>query len=355
MRVLIDCRMASWSGVGRYTRGLVRALSQRGELELIQLLVPGQEPLVDAEVARAGGSPLGPRGMLAFGGAVTAVRPDVTHCTHFPTPFPADHPLVVTVHDIIPIRVPSSMPNPVSREAFARLVRRAITLADRVICPSVFTAQDIAAFAPRAESKTRVTPLAADDLTAGPVGSLPPWLAGKRFILGMGNPKPHKGLATLMRAFAALAKRYPDLMLVLAGEQPAGFLDGVLGADPARGRIRFTGPLRDAALRALYADAELFAFPTAYEGFGLPPLEAMAHGTPVVTTAAASVPEVVGCAAVTVEPGDVDGLATAMSHLLDDASARNRLRQAGLVRAAQFSWALTAERTAAVYEEVLAR
>jgi len=117
-------------------------------------------------------------------------------------------------------------------------------------------------------------------------------------------------------------------------------------------RVHFAGYVHDADLPALYGGADLFVFPSLYEGFGLPPLEAMACGTPVVCSNAASLPEVVGDAAVTVDPYDVDALAEAMQRVLADRDLREDLRARGLARARQFTWERTARETLAVYREV---
>jgi len=122
-----------------------------------------------------------------------------------------------------------------------------------------------------------------------------------------------------------------------------------------RARVAFTGPVSDAELRALYVGASVFVFPSRHEGFGLPPLEAMSLGAPVVCADAASLPEVVGDAALLFAPGDAAALATALSRVLDDPALRERLSRAGRERAAQFTWERTAAGTVAAYREALRR
>jgi alpha-1,3-rhamnosyl/mannosyltransferase len=211
---------------------------------------------------------------------------------------------------------------------------------------------------PAARGKLVVTPYAADDFSSGPSGPLTgvlAHLAAQPYLLSMGNTKPHKDLQTLLRAFAHVAPALPDLRLLLVGEEPPGYLDAVpAGAPPeVRARVTFTGRVSDAELRALYAGASAFVFPSRYEGFGLPPLEAMALGAPVVCANAASLPEVVGDAALLFPAGDVGALAEALSRVLGDPALRERASQAGRERAAEFTWERTAAATVAVYREAL--
>ena len=358
MRVLLDCRMADWSGIGRYTTGLVRALAACDDVEIVQLLAKaGAAPVLDAMSLRANAHPFTPEGGLELGRVARMTACDVTHCLHFPTPVPARHPLVVTIHDLTPLIVPGTMRAFPHGVAYRIWNRRASRVADRIITPSRFTAADVERFFPAAAGKVRVTPEAADDLTAGPVAPMSQELralAGDRYVLSMGNTKPHKDLPTLLRAFEALAPNRPGLSLLLVGADVPGYAASVLGDSPVVSRVHFTGRVDDAVLRRLYADAAVFAFPSRYEGFGLPPLEAMGMGTPVVCADATSLPEVVGDAALLVPVGDADALARGLTSVLDDGAVVARLVAAGRARAAAFSWHNTARDTLAVYREVLA-
>ena len=172
----------------------------------------------------------------------------------------------------------------------------------------------------------------------------------------MGSTRPHKDLPTLLRAFARLAPAHPDLRLLLVGATDLAFVDSTLAGEPAevRHRVLFTGRVEDPALRTLYAGAEVFVFPSRYEGFGLPPLEAMEMGAPVVVADAASLPEVVGDGALLFPPGDVAACAAAIQSVLTEPELRERLITAGYERAGGFSWAYTAEMTVAAYHEVVA-
>ena len=179
-----------------------------------------------------------------------------------------------------------------------------------------------------------------------------------RYVLAVGTLEPRKNLTTLLHAFARLRQGGdvdPGLQLVLAGAR--GWLDGpifrtvrALGLEQT---VRFPGFIDDDDLPAVYSGAALFVFPSLYEGFGLPLLEAMACGVPVITSNVASMPEVAGDAALLVDPRDAGGLAAAIARALRDRKLRARLRAAGLARAGQFSWETAARRTLDAYASLV--
>lgn len=352
MRVLLDCRMARWSGVGRYSVGLARALSARDDLS-VELVVAVEDPPFGLAVTTypAAQNPLMPSGSLELGRIARRVAPDVMHCLHFPVPRPVRHPLVVTIHDLAPLLAPGVMPSAAKRLVYRAQVGRAIRSADHILTDASFTIGEVERVFRVSRDRMSAVLLSADDFSAGEIGDRDEG----SYILSMGSTRSHKDLPTLLSAFATLASRHPALRLLLAGSDVPGYVDRYLAAAPAdvRARVAFTGPVSDAELRALYAHAAVFAFPSRYEGFGLPPLEAMALGTPVVTTTAASLPEVVGDAALLVSPGDASALAAALESVLSDERVRTRLIEAGRARSAAMTWERTAEETVAVYRRVL--
>lgn len=362
MRILLDCRMATWTGVGRYTVGLVQALGERDDVGLIQVVAPETRPPVPsyrgARSITAFKHPFTAAGAREFGRIAGSVAHDITHCLHFPTPSPASRPLVVTLHDVTPLVVPGVMPSPLKRLVYRRLNRRAVRLADAIITDSVFSENEIVRILPEAQPAIMPVPLGVDDFASGRPGGLEPVLAEVAempYLLSMGSTRAHKDLPTLLGAFARLARDYRDLNLLLVGADDPSFVTAHLPKVPQaiRNRIFFTGRVADPQLRTLMRGAEAFVFPSRYEGFGLPPLEAMSMATPVVVAEAASLPEVVGDAALLFPPGDARGCEAAIRQVLGDEGLRERLVEAGLARAAGFTWRRTADATIAIYREVL--
>jgi glycosyltransferase involved in cell wall biosynthesis len=183
--------------------------------------------------------------------------------------------------------------------------------------------------------------------------------AGREFLLAVGTIEPRKNLPTLVAAFEEVVRARPSspLRLVVAGGR--GWMSEpvfeTFEKSPARERITLAGYLGDRDLRALYSSCRAFVYPSVYEGFGLPPLEAMRCGAPVVVGRATAVAEVTGGAARLVNPLDASELARVLLELLDDEGARRELSQAGLRRATEFSWERTARATLEVYAEALKR
>jgi glycosyltransferase involved in cell wall biosynthesis len=266
-----------------------------------------------------------------------------------------DQRLVVTVHDLAFLVHPELYP-PRWRLMYRAGLLRTARRADAVITVSRHTAEDLARRTRLAPRKIHVIPLAASlpSASADVDEVLSRLKVPSPYVLFVGTLEPRKNVVRLIRAYRRLAARGAPHALVLAG--PMGWrhqgLMRELSAE-APGRIVLTGSTGPQDLDALYRGASAFVYPSLYEGFGLPVLEAMARGTPCVVSIASSLPEVAGEAAVPVDPRSVGGLAEAMERVINDGDLAERLRQAGRARAAGFSWEETARRTLEVYKSAL--
>ena len=269
---------------------------------------------------------------------------------------------VVTVHDLIPIFFGRDI-GLLSRLFLGKWVPFTFRFADHLIAVSESTKHDLMSVLNIPEEKITVIPEAAPEdyrpitdrrrlaAVCRTYGIRPPYL------LHIGTLNPRKNLELLVRVFAKLSQDFPDLSLVLTGKK-GWYYEGLFRlVEELRlsHRVVFTGYIQEEDKPALLSGAALYCFPSVYEGFGLPALEAMACGTPVVASNISSIPEVTGKAAILVSPHDELGWIEAIRRLLTDKKLADRLREEGLKQAKKFSWEEAAQRTLAVYERVLAR
>ena len=253
---------------------------------------------------------------------------------------------VVTVHDLTPMRFPQLANR--ATLAYPALIRRAVRRGAWIHTPSAFVRDEVLAeFRASPERVVAIhhgiRPSGPDTEADAPIGRR---LAGAdRYVLAVGTVEPRKDLPTLVRAFDALAADDQDLRLVIAGPDGWGTeaLESALARAQHRDRVVRMGWVSDADRRALLRAATVFCFPSVYEGFGLPPLEAMSAGVPVVATRAGAVPEVCRDGAELVPVGDPDGLAEALRRVLTDEAHRDRLIVRGHVVAAGYVWSTTAD------------
>ena len=351
MKIAIDTQptLGRKTGIGLYTANLLRALRRvAAQHEYVELSWGRTEELRTDRRLRWEQWELPRR--------ARAARAQILHLTGFGAPWWRPCPTVLTVHDLIGYLFPANLP-PIARFYWARWLPFSVRFAGRIIADSEHTRRDLERLLSVDRERIAVIPLAADERFR-PIAD-PAVLADVRdrydlpasIILYVGTLEPRKGLDTLVNAFAALAGDFPHA-LVIAGKkgwytQPLFRQVEDLGL---RYRIRFTDYVADEDLPVLYNLADLFVFPSRYEGFGLPPLEAMACGVPVVSSNAASLPEVVGDAGILVPPDNAGALAAAMRQVLTSEGQRAELGARGLAQAARFTWEETARQTVRVYE-----
>ena len=363
------------AGIARYTVELLRELEQRPDLSLRLMTTLPQETA--AAAARQRGYPaadtmplLAPRKLqyllwhlVGIAGPLSRAgdEADVVHTPTFLVPPRKKTPLVVTVHDLTLLRFPRQHPWN-TRILMGSGLRRAVRDADAFLAVSEYTRLDLIRLTGAAPERVFVTPEAADArFTPRPDnGALARYGLEKPYLLSVGTLEPRKNLRVLLRAFAALAekpsakKAADPLTLVLAGAK-GWMYDEIFTLVERLGlqeRVRITGYVADDDLPVLYSQAQVFIYPSMFEGFGLPVLEAMQCGTPVITTNVSSLPEVAGSAALLFTPDKVEELVGALSRILSEPGLHADMCGRSLEQARRFSWKRTADLTADVYQRV---
>ncbi len=367
MRIAIDARKLHDYGIGTYVRNLVAWLAKMDGDHQYLLVCPPRDiefvrslgPRFEAYEERAGNYSV--REQLSLPLALARAHVDLFHAPHYVvSPF-TNVPFVVTIHDCIHLRFPQYLPNRLAHMYARTMMRSSARRAQRVLTVSEASRQDILHYLHVPADRVEVIHNALDErLAAAPT---PESLAEVRsryqlespFILYAGNIKPHKNLERLVEAYSILRRRgVQHARLLIIGDEVSKYpvLRRLVHRFQLHPHVRFFGFVSDAMLSALYRLASVFVFPSLYEGFGLPPLEAMAAGAPVVASNTSSLPEVVGDAALLVDPMDAGAIADAMARVLTDDALRDDLIRRGHERVKAFSWQRSVARVQAVYEEV---
>jgi glycosyltransferase involved in cell wall biosynthesis len=380
VRVALDMRRVAVFGVGTYVRNVVRSLAQLDSSDEF-LLIGSPERLqeMDTQAPNFTKVPFAPQPNSAayysdFYKLLRRHAPDVLHVPYlFSRPLFTPCPYVVTVHDLVARSYPARMHNNgrgVRHSIQQWLTARALHNAARILAVSQFTRNELVRLEGLRPEKIRVIYNAIDDrLSRGPTTDADRELIAERyqvnypFLLYAGNIKPHKNVVRMIEGFSALKAelqkeaRYPDLKLIIIGDELSRHTDlrRTVIRSGVQHDVRFLGFLPIDVLRIFYDTAKVFVFPSLYEGFGLPPLEAMAHGTPVVTSNISSLPEVVGGAAVLVNPENVFDIMRAMYRVLTDQPLRERLKVRGYEQVQRYSWRSSAEQILSVYRQVAQR
>lgn len=378
----ITSAMTQTAGIGRYTRELIRALFALDSDHTYTLFYASQkrlEPPFDAlpRGVRLRRLPFHDRWLariwhklqLPIPVELITGRIDLFHSPDFTLPptLPRTRTLL-TVHDLSFMRDPDSAV-PALRRFLEKAVSRSVARAQRVLADSQATKDDLVSLFGTPSEKIEVL-LSGVDTRFQPIQN-PTALAAVRakynlgndlLVLSVGTIQPRKNYTRLIQAFAQVVAQWDSaqrgqLTLVIAGGK--GWMFDAIFAEVTQlgleGRVKFTGFVDDADLPALYSASTLFVYPSLYEGFGLPVLEAMACGIPTIASNLSSIPEVVGSAGLLIDPLDINAIAAAIIVLLKDMSARDVYRQAGIQRAAHFTWEAAAKQLLSIYAEMSSR
>ena len=358
----IDARKLTDFGIGTYVRNLVQALARLDHENRYILFcgrdIPDHLPQ-NFRIVTENSPVYSVREQFALSWRLFRLKLDLYHATHYVLPALVPCRSVVTIHDIIHLLYPQFLPNRLAYLYAQRMIRGSLTRGARVIAVSQNTKSDLMDTFRVSGRKIRVIYNGVEDAfrevlapaeirrRLTPLGLAPP------YVLFVGNPKPHKNVPNVLRAYSRAVREVadaPPLVCVGArGEQE--FKLRQLATQLGLGeRLRLVGHVPQDTLPAVYQGAQLFLYPTLYEGFGLPVVEAMASGTPVITSNNSALKEVADGYADLVAPLDVEEMAAAIVRCLRDPEHRAELSERGRVRARDFRWERAAERTLAVYK-----
>ena len=368
-RYVLDARTANnhFPGIGRYVSQLAQAMSKQllSDEQLILFHDPTQPsqwqlPMPSDKVrwVETAVSPFSLWQQWQIPRFLRQCQADIYHSPYYLMPYWLNLPIIVTIHDLTPQLFSQYVPMPV-RFLFRLTTHLALRQSAHVIAVSESTKRDLERYylfpSQQATAVYHAPGPCFQPQTTKEIARLrQQYNLPENYVLYLGINKPHKNLVQLLNAWQMLKEKTADSCLVIAGAWDERYPEAKLQAERLQlGQlVRFLGPIANADLPALYAGATLFVFPSRYEGFGLPVVEAMACGTAVVCAHTSSLPEVGGEAVLYFEPDDVEAMAKQISRLLKDEPLRQQLEQAGLIQARQFSWSETALATLNVYRHV---
>jgi glycosyltransferase involved in cell wall biosynthesis len=350
--ILIDLRMVRGKphGIARYASALAEHLpAVAPDLNIVPLLAPGAPPNGSAN-RHALSRFLSPWEQVELPLRLLANRVSLFHATSFAVPRFVPAPLVLTLHDAIHLAVPGET-SALKRAYYRHVVRPAALGARAIITVSSFSRDELVRYLDLDPARFHVIPNGVDERFSPPSPDAVARVRERyqlpaRFALYVGNLKPHKNIQVIVRTAERLRDRIP---VVLVGEEN---IASSLGPRAAA-FVRSLGVVPDVDLPALYGACTVFVFPSMYEGAGLPPLEAMACGAAVISSNAASMPEVLGDAAATFAPDDDVALAGLLMRAVEDPAFRDRLASLGPPQAARYRWRQSVEKTAEIYRKAL--
>lgn len=364
----IDARKVHDFGIGTYIRNLVRGLAEIDGENRYVLLVhrDGREAFADLPPNFGTVLERSPvyslRELISLSWRIHRSKLDLYHSTHYVLPGLVNCPVVATIHDIIHLLYPEYLPNRLALLYAQRMISHTLHRADRVIAVSRNTKSDLLSHFDVDGQKIEVIPNGVEEVYRRPLQRdeidrrLHRLGITRPYLLFVGNPKPHKNLDNVIKAYAQALKQAPfDGPLVCVGPRPGAEMKILQRAQQLgiADRIRLVGHVESEALPALYQGAELFLYPTLYEGFGLPVVEAMASGVAVITSNTSALKEVAEGYAYLVDPLDVPGIATGIAQCMADPERRRSLAELGSKRARDFRWRRAAAATLSLYYQAL--
>ena len=385
MRIGIDARTLGFSGIGRYTENLIRELllidnkneytifvQKNGRNKNYELRIKnnGQKKFINhksrflnLKMIEVDAPIYSFKEQFNFLMAVNREKLDVMHFTHFNRPIFYNRPTVVTIHDLTPIYFQGKKHNSVFKKwAYNLVLKTALNKANKIIAVSSFTKKDIVKHFPNLDAEKIAVIYEGANSRFAPIFNSKFSISKrilKPYLLYVGVWREHKNLLGLIKAFnkfksKVLNSQHSKLKLVIVGKSDPYYSE----VSEAARRSKFskdiilTGYVKDEELISLYQNAEAFVFPSFYEGFGLPPLEAMSFGCPVVSSNAASLPEILGDAALYFDPYNVNDITEKIRNLISDEKIRKELVAKGKKQVLKYSFKTMAEKTLKLYNEI---
>lgn len=362
MKIVIDAR-ESGTSTGRYVDKLVEylhklkpqhdivILSKSKRLEYLRKMAP------NFQIIRCDYQEFGFGEQLGFLRQLQKLKPELVHFAMTQQPVLYKGQTITTIHDLTTIR----FDNPAKKrlifkskqQVYKQVIKKVAHKSACIITPSKYVKHDVAQYANINPDKILVTYEAADRILA-PAQTVPR-LNDKQFLMYVGRATPHKNLKRLVEAFVILKKKHPQLMLTLAGRMDNNYrqLEAMVTNKRMADSIVFTDYVSEGELKWLYQNTAAYVFPSLSEGFGLPGLEAMIHGAPVVSSNATCLPEIYGDAAYYFDPENTFDMASKISNVLSSAGLRGELVRKGRAKIESYSWQKMAKQTIAIYQKVL--
>lgn len=370
MKILIDGRGIKKTGIGRYIENTLREMLLLDKKNHYEMLInPGDKKsinlsaknleLVETEIPWFSLSEQ--TNLLKL---INDRKPDLVHFTNFNFPVAYKGKFVITIHDLTLLHF-RNLRSSITKKAYYMIkegvmrhvvLKRGIAKASSILVPTNYVRDDVAKTFGVKKNKINVTYEAVDKDFSKPKINLNKFNIDKPFVLYVGNAYPHKNLERMIIAFGKLITEYVlDYQLVIAGRKDSFHknLEQAVKEAGLEDRVVFTGYINDQELAGLYNKSKLYIFPSLSEGFGLPPLEAMAHGLPVVSSNATCLPEVLGDAAVYFNPKDINDMTKAMLSVLTEEKLSNDLIKKGKRQVSKYSWKITAKETLDVYNRAV--
>lgn len=282
------------------------------------------------------------------------LKPDLVHFTHFNVPIFYYGRFVVTIHDLIMTKFPSQRSTTLNRYLFKvkywfynQVIKQAIKKAEKVIAVSQYTAEDIKKYFSLSDKEAKKIQVVYEGVSKEAKIKNNSLNLPKNFFLYVGNAYPHKNLEFLVKTFQEFIKKYPEYHLVLVGNK--NYFYTRLEEETKHTNVIFTGHLSDEDLTSYYKAARAYIFPSLYEGFGLPPLEAMAHGLPVLSSNASCLPEILEDSVLYFNPDDQEDLFSKMNSIISDQLLRDLLIAKGYKQIEKYSWGKMTNEILAIY------